>query len=266
MVFPHTFWILFIVCACLCAIGFYKFVYFLSVGYGFAIAGAGVVMLLGYHDRCSAILMIQCLLFVCYGMRLGLFLIVREWKSLSYRNTLKEVTKQDKKITIGIQICIWLSVSLLYVLQISPLLYRFSNGKTVDVTSYVAVGILFVALIIETIADFQKNKSKKENPNQFCSQGLYKFVRCPNYFGELLFWTGVFVSGVTAFVSFGQLLLSLVGYIAIIYIMLSGAKRLEIRQDKNYGGQSAYQRYNRTPILLPVIHWYSLKRCKWLKV
>ena len=28
--------ILYIVCAVLCAVGFYKFVYFLSIGYGFA--------------------------------------------------------------------------------------------------------------------------------------------------------------------------------------------------------------------------------------
>ena len=34
--------ILYIVCAVLCAVGFYKFVYFLSIGYGFAVAGGGI--------------------------------------------------------------------------------------------------------------------------------------------------------------------------------------------------------------------------------
>lgn len=32
--------ILLIVCAVMCAVGFYKFVYFLSIGYGFAVAEA----------------------------------------------------------------------------------------------------------------------------------------------------------------------------------------------------------------------------------
>ena len=32
--------ILLAVCAVLCAVGFCKFVYFLSIGYGFAVAGA----------------------------------------------------------------------------------------------------------------------------------------------------------------------------------------------------------------------------------
>ena len=34
--------ILLAVCAVLCAVGFYKFVYFLSIGYGFAVAGGGL--------------------------------------------------------------------------------------------------------------------------------------------------------------------------------------------------------------------------------
>ena len=38
-------WIILIVCAVLCAVGFYKFVYFLSIGYGFAVAGGGIAVL-----------------------------------------------------------------------------------------------------------------------------------------------------------------------------------------------------------------------------
>ena len=36
------------VCAVLCAVGFYKFVYFLSIGYGFAVAGGGIAVLVMY--------------------------------------------------------------------------------------------------------------------------------------------------------------------------------------------------------------------------
>ena len=32
------------VCLLLCAVGFYKFVYFLSIGYGFAVAGGGIAI------------------------------------------------------------------------------------------------------------------------------------------------------------------------------------------------------------------------------
>ena len=49
--------ILSIVCAVLCAVGFYKFVYFLSIGYGFAVAGEGLYLLLsGNHITTGTLL------------------------------------------------------------------------------------------------------------------------------------------------------------------------------------------------------------------
>ena len=51
----------------------------------------------------------------------------------------------------------------------------------------------------------------------------------------------------------------------IIFVMFSGARRLEIRQDKNYGKDPEYQKYVTTvPILLPFIPLYSVKKHKWL--
>ena len=39
----------------------------------------------------------------------------------------------------------------------------------------------------------------------------------------------------------GQWIVVLAGYIGIIFVMFSGARRLEIRQDKNYGNDPEYQ-------------------------
>ena len=47
--------------------------------------------------------------------------------------------------------------------------------------------------------------------------------------------------------------------------MLSGAKRLEKRQNKNYGDDPEYQAYVRsTPILIPFVPLYSVEKYKWL--
>lgn len=54
-------------------------------------------------------------------------------------------------------------------------------------------------------------------------------------------------------------------YVGIIYVMFSGARRLEIRQNKNYGNDPAYQTYVKTvPILVPFIPLYSVEQHKWL--
>ena len=44
-------WILAVVAAVICAVGYYKFVYFLSIGYGFAVAGIGVALVVLFTGR-----------------------------------------------------------------------------------------------------------------------------------------------------------------------------------------------------------------------
>ena len=79
------------VCAVLCAVGFYKFVYFLSIGYGFAVAGGGIAILVMALINPTAtpiwLLLIQAVLFVAYGVRLSGFLLVRELKNVSFKKT-----------------------------------------------------------------------------------------------------------------------------------------------------------------------------------
>ena len=83
--------ILLAVCAVACAVGFYKFVYFLSIGYGLAVACGGVSVLVMHLVNPSAtplwIMLVQCALFIAYGARLSGFLLVRELKSITFRKT-----------------------------------------------------------------------------------------------------------------------------------------------------------------------------------
>ena len=122
------------------------------------------------------------------------------------------------------------------------------------------------AILLESTADLQKSRAKKENPRRFCDRGLYKLVRCPNYLGEVLFWTGCFLSGIGALQGAGQWMIAAIGYAAIVYIMFGGARRLEIRQNKNYGADPEYQAYvNKTPVLIPFIPLYHLEKYTFLK-
>ena len=130
---------------------------------------------------------------------------------------------------------------------------------------YVGFVVMLFGLILETSADLQKSAAKKKAPYALVSTGLFSFVRCPNYLGELIFWLGVLLSGTSALKGAWQWSLALLGYVLLIYIMFSGARRLEIRQKKNYGGDPAYQEYvKRVPILLPFIPLYSVEKYKWL--
>lgn len=260
--FSNGMWILLITSLVLSVIGFYKLVYFFSVGYGFAILGDGLLIFVLFRNSLSPAIILLTLLFVCYGARLSGYLIYREWKSANYKKLLHKITRPEEKNTMAFKVLIWISVSVLYVTMVSPVYYRLANDKANE-GSFVWVGIVItiVGLLLETVADLQKSKQKKETPTMVATKGLYRIVRCPNYFGEIVFWTGVFVSGWDVLTGIGQWLVAIIGYLCIVYIMFNGATRLEKRQIKTYGAIPSYQTYaNSTPILFPWIPFYHLAK------
>ena len=260
-----NFLILFAIAMLISALGFKKFVWFISLGYGFAISGIGIALLILYSSNLTVLSVIFSALLIVYGVRLGGFLMIREIKSASYNATMKREIKDGSSMNFFLKILCWLTCALLYVCEASPVWFRLQNAASDDVTGWVGLGIMVVGLILESVADFTKNKSKKKNPKRFCDAGVFKLVRCPNYLGEVLIWTGVFVSGCAIYASPLQWVAAIGGYISIVYVMFGGARRLEIRQNKNYGEDPEYQAYvKKTPILLPFIPLYSVAKYKWL--
>ena len=261
--------ILLAVCAVMCAVGFYKFVYFLSIGYGFAIAGGGIAVLIMYLVNPTAtplwIVLVETALFIAYGVRLSGFLLVRELKNVSFRKT--DVAKDtlaknnEKKMPVFVLATIWIVVAILYTTQVSPMLFRVVNESTDVVVPVIGFVISIFGLVLETVADNQKSAQKKERPDMVATKGLYRIVRCPNYLGEITFWTGVFVSGITAYKTPGQWIMAIIAYICIVYIMFNGAQRLEKRQMARYGENEEYNEYaNKTPIIIPLIPLYHLNK------
>ena len=255
-----------IVCAVLCAVGFYKFVYFLSIGYGFAVAGGGIAILvmalvLGTNAPVW-ILLVQAALFVAYGIRLSGFLLVREIKSASYKKTFKEVSG-EKNPPIFVLVAIWVSVTVLYTAQVSPMLFRVTNNTESIVLPIVGFVISILGLILEAVADNQKSAQKKVRPDMVATEGLYKICRCPNYLGEIIFWTGIFVGGFDTYATIGQWITAVLAYVCIVYIMFNGAQRLEKRQMARYGDNEEYNTYaNKTPIIIPLLPIYHLNKEK----
>lgn len=263
--FTFAFLVLLIIGLVVSSIGFYKYVYFISLGYGFSIAVMGGAMLvLGYGGLTPGTVAL-CLLFVLYGCRLGGYLLVREIQSASYRSTMKKEINDGKSMKMIAKFSIWISCALLYTLQVSPVLFRLQNGGGTDVWCLAGAVVMACGIGLEAGADWQKSEAKKVNPKRFCDKGLYRIVRCPNYLGEVLFWTGVLVSGVNILSGPWQWAAAVIGYVCIVYIMFGGARRLELRQNRNYGSDPEYQAYvQKTPILIPFVPLYSVANYKWL--
>jgi len=260
-----NFWIMFAVAMIISAIGFKKYVWFISIGYGFAIAGIGVALLIIFRGSLSLVTALLCILFIVYGIRLGGYLMVRELKSSSYNAKMKKEIKDGSDMNFFVKVLIWVTCALLYACQTSPVLFRMGSGAPAGVSAVIGLIIMISGIVLESASDLQKTRAKNINPGRFVDTGLFSFVRCPNYLGEVLFWTGVLVSGVATFDTALEWIVAIIGYVAIVYIMFGGARRLELRQNRTYGDDPEYQAYvKKVPILIPFIPLYSVADQKWL--
>ncbi len=239
---------------CLC--GFKKYVYFMSIGYGFSVAIIGAAMavmgLAGVYTGLSLAHYVQFALFIIYGFRLSGFLLIREIKNAAYRKTLAEATGDE--VPVFVKFFMWVFMGVLYVAQTSGVAFRLFNGAGSSACQWVGIAISAFGIGLEAIADQQKSKQKAERPDMVAMKQLYKIVRCPNYFGEILFWTGVTVSALDCLQGIGQWITVIIAYILIVFIMFNGAQRLEKRQMARYGDNPEYKAYaDKTPIIIPLL-------------
>ena len=247
---------------CLC--GFKKYVYFLSIGYGFSVSviGAALIVMsaMGIFPATLPNYILFALL-VVYGFRLSGFLLIRELKNAAYRKTLAEATGEESKMPVFVKAVMWLAVAVLYVAQTSPAYFRVYNEAAGSGFLWAGIAVCVLAIIIESVADQQKSAQKAVRPDMVATQGLYKIVRCPNYFGEILFWTGLTVSCLDALNVWYQWVVVLLAYVCIVYIMFNGAQRLEKRQMARYGENAEYKAYaDKTPIIIPLLPVYHLNK------
>jgi steroid 5-alpha reductase family enzyme len=249
------------------SIGFYRVVYFISIGYALSIVAMAVMSPVRHFENLAWASALQNILLVLWGVRLGIYLVQREYRA-SYRKELADIHQRSAGMSWITKIFIWASVSVLYVLMFSPSLFSLITlpVNTSWIFNFVqAAGLILMGggLVLEAMSDKQKADFKSRYPKQYCDVGLYRWVRCPNYLGEIAFWFGNWVMGILLYNSPLKWIASSVGLVCIVLIMMGSTKRLENTQDKRYGNQIKYQKYIRTvPVLFPFIPIYSLKKVR----
>lgn len=122
---------------------------------------------------------------------------IRRWNGLidedwRYRNFRKQFTSTYWLISfIAIHLAPTLIV-LLACISVYPALMMIPSP--LNVIDMVAVILTVGGILIEAISDHQlRMHLRKGREEPFLSDGLWKYSRHPNYFGEVLFWIGLFV-------------------------------------------------------------------------
>lgn len=249
------------------ATGFYRLVYFVSIGYAFSVAAMASVSAVLFFPHLDLLAALHLVALTAYGLRLGLYLVRREAKP-AYRREAEDTQARARGVGVGVKLAIWVSVSLLYLLMFSPALTELdllrrdpeTAGRLVRIIGLV---VMLAGLGLEAMADRQKSGFKARHPDRYCSVGLYRWVRCPNYLGEMVFWLGSWVMGTSSYTHWLHWLASAIGLICITLIMMGSTKRLEAKQEERYGRGQDYRRYIATvPVLFPWLPIYSLRNVR----
>ncbi len=106
-----------------------------------------------------------------------------------------------------------------------PMWPATSSKAPLGPLDFVAVAVTCGATLLQGIADeqmrrFRADQAAKGESGAICEVGLWRWSRHPNYFGECLFWVGVWLFGVAA--DPGSAWWTSVGFVAILAMFVFG--------------------------------------------
>ncbi len=189
---------------------------------------------------------------VLWAIRLGPFLFLRIRRS-GADNRFDEI-KGAPLIFLRVWIMQGLWVSLTASAAWIVISSEPSARQPIGWLGFVGIVIWIVGMAFELIADLQKSafKADPKNVGTFIRTGLWSRSRHPNYFGEIVLWTGVFVLAAPVLSGWQWVALLSPVFVALLLTRISGVPILEANADNRWAGQDDYEAYKRhTPVLIP---------------
>lgn len=129
-----------------------------------------------------------------------------------------------------------------------------SNRVEPDYFLYIGVVIWLIGFTLEVVADYQKRQFKKDatNKGKFIQSGLWSKSQHPNYFGEIMLWTGIFIIAIPVLQGGQWVAILSPLFVYLLLTRVSGIPMLRAKAENKWGGQEDYEKYKReTPILVP---------------
>ena len=181
------------------------------------------------------------LLISLWALRLGSFLFMRihkDGEDKRFRTIKPSATQFFMTWTLQ---GLWVSLcSMCALTAISS-----DGGVVVNAMFYFGLGLFVLGFSTEIVADNQKSKfrSFSENKDKFITTGLWAKSRHPNYFGEIVLWTGIAVMSFSSLEGWQYLTLISPIFTYILLVYVSGVRMLEARADKKWGDDEDYIKY-----------------------
>ena len=190
-------------------------------------------------NNLSDLIIVGCV--AVWAIRLGSFLFLRIHKAgedRRFRTIKPNFTRFLMTWTLQ---GMWVSMCLLCVLT------ALSSYSGVVMNSIFFIGLLvyILGISIEIIADYQKTVFRRniENKDKFIITGLWSLSRHPNYFGEILLWTGIAIMSISSLQGLQYITLISPIFVYVLLVYISGVRILEAQAEKKWGHLDSFKEY-----------------------
>ncbi len=200
----------------------------------------------GHRDPRSVLLTV---LVVLWALRLGSFLFVRVHRHGDERFDAIKQKPLHLLLAFSLQ-------GLWVILTAGAALAAITTNQPQAAGPLLVIGLGFwlAGFAMEVVADEQKRRFRLDpaNSGRFIRNGLWAWSRHPNYFGEILLWTGITIIALPALQGWQWLMLVSPLFVVWLLTRVSGIPILERRAEKRWGDDPAYRRWKAdTPALVP---------------
>ena len=196
--------------------------------------------------------LLASLLVLIWGLRLSVRIYLRnrgKGEDARYRRWRDE---WGKSFVIRSYLQVFLLQGGILLLNITPILFinTYAEGN-LGYLDLLGVLLWILGFCFESVADWQLDRFIKnpDNRGKIMNQGLWRYSRHPNYFGEVTMWWGIYILALS--LPWGYL--SVIGPLTISYIILfvSGVPMAERFMEDN----PAFADYKRrTSAFIPWFH------------
>jgi steroid 5-alpha reductase family enzyme len=146
---------------------------------------------------------------------------------------------------------LWVFLTMIVVIVINS---QADSAPAIGIWDGIGLSMWILGFAIEVIADNQKTvfNTEPKNQDKWIDSGLWSYSRHPNYFGEILLWTGIAIFGVSCFSGLEKVAWISPIFIYILLTKISGTPILDRRAIEKWGDNPEYQIYrDTTPLLIP---------------
>jgi steroid 5-alpha reductase family enzyme len=216
----------------------------------YAISFVALALFALYRSTGKLYTVIGAILVCAWALRIGSFLLYRVMRNGSDRrfDGIREHFWLFGRFWLGQALTVWLL--MVPIILIAP------KDNEWHMFSCIGIAVWAIGFVLESMADLQKYRFRHNpaNKNRWIENGVWRYSRHPNYFGEILVWVGVYLYALPD-LSMSARFVSIISplFITVLLRYVSGIPILEKGADLRWGDIPAYKTYKRrTRLLIPL--------------